>query len=372
MFDGDFERALALIKSNSLEEAIKSCPLLDDMKYTYLHRQEMARIAGELGIDWKEYVYHDCDKMVMMLFHTDEELTKEHRETEKHHDHMAWSESVLVEMMLDWESARFTKPDKPLNALGTLEKWYPEMKGRMLPVLKKYGLGDEVISDAISQEDFDKKASEVSIHYLVSTIKEYVLFLRSYRLSNNLHSAIKMNFCLDAIDAMVQVGAPVNKFFGISSPLFTASSTGNLELVKYFISHGAYTDDNDPILIAIRNGHEDVVDYLLSCGMGNTDMMCSAADGGHLDLVEKFIGMGYDVNHVDKYKYSPLFLAVRGGHFDVVKRLIEEGADINFKSSYFATPLFVAKLNGHKEIEGYLLSLGAKMYDLDGNETDSL
>lgn len=31
------------------------------------------------------------------------------------------------EMVLDWESARFTKPDKPLNAIETAEKYYPNL-----------------------------------------------------------------------------------------------------------------------------------------------------------------------------------------------------------------------------------------------------
>ena len=42
-------------------------------------------------------------------------------------------------MVLDWESARYTKPDKPLNAYDTLYKYYPEMKEKIRDVMKFSG-----------------------------------------------------------------------------------------------------------------------------------------------------------------------------------------------------------------------------------------
>lgn len=43
-------------------------------------------------------------------------------------------------MMIDWECARYTKPDKPLSARDTLYKFYPELEEKMLPILNKYNL----------------------------------------------------------------------------------------------------------------------------------------------------------------------------------------------------------------------------------------
>lgn len=43
-------------------------------------------------------------------------------------------------MAIDWECARLTKPDKPLNARETLEKIHPELKEKMLSVLMELGL----------------------------------------------------------------------------------------------------------------------------------------------------------------------------------------------------------------------------------------
>jgi hypothetical protein len=43
-------------------------------------------------------------------------------------------------MVLDWESARYTKPDKPLNAYDTLYAYYPEMSDVILPILEEIGI----------------------------------------------------------------------------------------------------------------------------------------------------------------------------------------------------------------------------------------
>ena len=43
-------------------------------------------------------------------------------------------------MVLDWESARYTKPDKPLNAYDTLVNYYPQMTDVILPILEQMGI----------------------------------------------------------------------------------------------------------------------------------------------------------------------------------------------------------------------------------------
>lgn len=43
-------------------------------------------------------------------------------------------------MVIDCECARFTKPDKPLNARQTLYKFYPELETKILPILEEFNL----------------------------------------------------------------------------------------------------------------------------------------------------------------------------------------------------------------------------------------
>ena len=46
-------------------------------------------------------------------------------------------------MIIDWECARYTKPDKPLNAYDTLYKFYPQLENEILPLLNRFNLCNE-------------------------------------------------------------------------------------------------------------------------------------------------------------------------------------------------------------------------------------
>lgn len=41
-------------------------------------------------------------------------------------------------MVIDWECARYTKPDKPLNARATLHKYYPHLESKIAPILEEF------------------------------------------------------------------------------------------------------------------------------------------------------------------------------------------------------------------------------------------
>ena len=55
-----------------------------------------------------------------------------HRSISTHHDNdLEKTDIDWIEMLLDWESARYTKEDKPLNAYDTLIKFYPHLKDKL-------------------------------------------------------------------------------------------------------------------------------------------------------------------------------------------------------------------------------------------------
>lgn len=54
--------------------------------------------------------------------------------------------------------------------------------------------------------------------------------------------------------------------------------------------------------------------------------LCMACRTGDIENVDRLISMGLNVNSVDEYDNSPLFLASLCGHEDVVKLLLERGA----------------------------------------------
>lgn len=98
------------------------------------HRKEVERIAHELGYS---FPFHDLIKSWNVLLLGDEVATKLHRRFSNHHLRHGDIKNK-VEAAVDWESARFTKPTKPLNAYQTWQKYYSQVD--MLPSLRMLGL----------------------------------------------------------------------------------------------------------------------------------------------------------------------------------------------------------------------------------------
>ena len=93
-------------------------------RYTYLHRKAFEYCVRKLIRDpglreemLRRARVHDMDKMVMYLFMEQKEAQKRHVETQAHHleNDLPRSYHDLVETVIDYECAPYTKPDKPLN-----------------------------------------------------------------------------------------------------------------------------------------------------------------------------------------------------------------------------------------------------------------
>ena len=70
-----------------------------------------------------------------------EEVKKFHRKTARHHkNNLKKTRNDYIDMIIDWECARFSKPDKQLNAYDTLYKFYPELEEKILPILREFNL----------------------------------------------------------------------------------------------------------------------------------------------------------------------------------------------------------------------------------------
>ena len=126
-----------------------------EFNQTRKHRKEVQRIAKELGYS---FPMHDFVKMINILLFGDKIATKLHRKFSGHHvrsktylfaithDSCGWVYPEYktrrdiknkIEAAIDWESARFTKPDKPLNAYETWKKYYSDIN--MEPTLRLLG-----------------------------------------------------------------------------------------------------------------------------------------------------------------------------------------------------------------------------------------
>lgn len=114
---------------------------LDDILYTLDHRKAFLKVEKELlGHNTVRGYLHDLDKVVLKLFIDGKTVHKIHRYISRHHERRAHTHSDYIQMVIDWECARITKPDKPLNARDTLYKYYNNLSDKIEPILDELGL----------------------------------------------------------------------------------------------------------------------------------------------------------------------------------------------------------------------------------------
>ncbi|KAH1026419.1 hypothetical protein HUJ05_000091 [Dendroctonus ponderosae] len=139
----------------------------------------------------------------------------------------------------------------------------------------------------------------------------------------------------------------------------------------------AKTSGATPLVIACRNGHYDVAEYLIErCHAdieqpgsvifdgetidGAPPLWCAAA-AGHMEIVKLLISHGAEVNTITRTNSTPLRAACFDGHLEIVKYLVQHGADIEVANKHGHTCLMIACYKGNIKIVRYLLSLKASI-----------
>ena len=81
-------------------------------------------------------------------------------------------------MVVDWECARYTKPDKPLNAYETLYAFYPELESYILPILKELGWDSETkVEIPFIQNKCDARAKYIGEDLILEDLQEGLKYL---------------------------------------------------------------------------------------------------------------------------------------------------------------------------------------------------
>ncbi|XP_063982559.1 protein fem-1 homolog CG6966 isoform X2 [Diachasmimorpha longicaudata] len=169
------------------------------------------------------------------------------------------------------------------------------------------------------------------------------------------------------------------------SAVYNAARDGKLKRLKVFLEHrdkhevgqlvSAKTHGATPLVMACRNGHYDVAEYLIEkCGAdveqpgsvvfdgetieGAPPLWCAAA-AGHFALVKLLVKRGARLNSTTTTNSTPLRAACFDGHFEIVKFLVQHGADIEAANRHGHTCLMIACYRGHIKIAKYLLALKA-------------
>jgi ankyrin repeat protein len=154
-------------------------------------------------------------------------------------------------------------------------------------------------------------------------------------------------------------------------PLVRAARSGNLEIVRLLIEHGATVDigkesgDRTPLLEAAGQGHVDVVKLLISKGAdvnarvkGLTPLLLACAwgqmpagpPGDKTKTIHILLENGADVNVQDeswlKTGRTPLMYAVMQGNAALVQALLGKGATLDLKNKDGDTAVSLAKKDG--------------------------
>lgn len=170
------------------------------------------------------------------------------------------------------------------------------------------------------------------------------------------------------------------------SVVYNAARDGNLRRLKVFIDSRTDSEVRNllsscvfgtpPLVIAARNGHLEVVKYLVEkkvdieqtgCVIfdgdtieGASALWCSAA-AGRLEMVKFLVENGSNVNNTTSTNSTPLRAACYDGHLPIIKYLIENGANVEIANRHGHTCLMIACYRGHFEVCQYLLSVNANV-----------
>lgn len=129
-----------------------------------------------------------------------------------------------------------------------------------------------------------------------------------------------------------------------------------------------------PLIIAVRGGFYDMVEYLLSRSRTNSNQadgfgmtpLAHAAACGRLEIAKLLIAKGSQVYAVDLESWTPLTHACQNGHLIMVEYLLARKSDPTTVTGQGETPLMVAASNGHADVvEHFILNT-----DVDINQTD--
>lgn len=165
-----------LIQKKNLESFIEQSPRLEQLKSIYIHRQAIFQVAKDLEINISPFQNHDVDKYWLMLWMTEKDANLCHELTSEHHQYLDaqfLAEPILLEMMLDWESARFSRPDINRNAYDLMLGGMPdEVMPPMEALMPRYDLYHGTIERGINKKQYAKMIAEITPEILAKDICE--------------------------------------------------------------------------------------------------------------------------------------------------------------------------------------------------------
>jgi len=157
--------------------------------------------------------------------------------------------------------------------------------------------------------------------------------------------------------------------FSQPAELMIAARAGDIEQVRILLASGAEPDPDGvatPLYFAAQSGHVDIASMLLARGADPNSRsrlgtpLNVAARRGHLRVVEALLAQGANPSLPGgEFANTPLHEAALGGAVEIGQRLIEHGADVNARNSAFEPPLHLAVKKKRADFATFLRNSGA-------------
>ena len=228
---------------------------------------------------------------------------------------------------------------------------------------------------------------------------------------------------LDGVVKAIKEGADINNKDGAlsRSPLiFVAEFSQNIEIIKNLISKNAdinYKDDkndsalsclvrsnnvegvkvllensadlNDPcvidnIFIDSDNENHQLFELLLEYGLDFTknyakentycvgsEMLIKCIESNNLDMINKLIKAGVNIEYLDRHSYTPLMLASEYGLLEIIQLLVDNNANVNNGNKSQVMPIMLAAHFGHLSVVKCLVNNEADFKAKDSDGWDS-
>jgi ankyrin repeat protein len=168
-----------------------------------------------------------------------------------------------------------------------------------------------------------------------------------------------------------------DRFHTDISPLLMAIIDGNETVVRYLVQNGADVNAQggfygNPLQAASYWGREIIVRYLVEHGAdvnargGEYGNPLEAAATENPEIVRYLVENGADVNAQGGFYGNPLQAASYRGREIIVRYLVEHGADVNAQGGRYRNALSAAEAKDKNSIVRFLLENGASRNAKDG------
>jgi len=262
-------------------------------------------------------------------------------------------------------SARLLMANRKFDHL--LKKRYDDIF--LAKLTKEFPIQSRWIEESTSKERYKYYLIQCYPNEIMDTPATQISFASVYgdtaQIDEILHELDKEN---------VSLSLNAKRSFDKMTPLHLAIANNERETVKYLLSKGANTNEQDdygnsPLHWTCRVGDEDLFDLLVKkdsslLQLKNNDgktILHTACEFGYPKLVQKILKTEASVQTTDVTGMTPLHLASENGHKAVVKLLLDNDAELETKDKKKRTPLHCACENGHVGAVSQLLKKNANM-----------